>query len=118
MAEQSVSVGTDTLQRAIQQIIHDPRLPRTLRTALEVYQGNCANTATLGPRFVVSSHPTGNEQTIQLLISRSEESLDWSIEVNGHLHEHVTSEVMEALVECAVIVAETSLMRAITQRPQ
>jgi len=118
MAEQSVNVDTDTLQRAIQQIIHDPRLPRTLRTALEIYQGNRANSTTLGARYVVSSHPTSNEQTIQLLISRSEESLDWSIEVNGHLHEHVTSEVMEALVECAVIVAETSLMRAITQRPQ
>jgi hypothetical protein len=39
----------------------------------------------------------------------NEEAFDWSIEINGMRHEHVTSEILEALVECALIVAETSL---------
>jgi hypothetical protein len=40
------------------------------------------------------------------------EALDWSIEINGLRHEHVTSEIIETLVECALIVAEKSLTRA------
>jgi hypothetical protein len=39
--------------------------------------------------------------------------LDWSIEINGLRHEHVTSEIIETLVECAVIVAEKSLTRGV-----
>jgi hypothetical protein len=42
------------------------------------------------------------------------EALDWSIEINGLRHEHVTSEVIETLVECALIVAERSLTRPVT----
>jgi hypothetical protein len=42
------------------------------------------------------------------------EALDWSIEINGLRHEHVTSEVIETLVECALIVAEKSLTRPVT----
>jgi hypothetical protein len=34
---------------------------------------------------------------------------DWSVVINGQRHEHVTTEVVEALVECELIVAETSL---------
>ena len=118
MREQSESVRIDTLQQAIERVVRDARLPRTLRTALEVYQGNCDNGTTPGRRCVVSSHPTTIEQGLWINILRNDESLDWSVEINGHLHEHVTIEVMEALVECAVIVTETSLMRAVPQRPQ
>jgi hypothetical protein len=41
------------------------------------------------------------------------EALDWSIEINGLRHEHVTSEIIETLVECALIVAEKSLTRPV-----
>jgi hypothetical protein len=40
----------------------------------------------------------------------NDEALDWSIEINGLRNEHVTSETLEALVECALIVAEGSLI--------
>jgi len=42
---------------------------------------------------------------------RNDETLDWSIEINGWRHEHITSEIVEALVESQLIVAETSLTR-------
>jgi hypothetical protein len=47
-----------------------------------------------------------------------DEALDWSIEINGQRHEHVTSEILEALVECALIVAETSLTKPVTELVQ
>jgi hypothetical protein len=48
----------------------------------------------------------------------NDEELDWFIEIDGLRHEHVTSEIMETLVECALIVAEKSLTRAVTGLPQ
>ena len=46
------------------------------------------------------------------------EAQDWSIEINGLRHEHVSTHVMEDLVEAAMIVAENSLSEAATRRPQ
>jgi hypothetical protein len=40
---------------------------------------------------------------------RNDEALDCSVEINGLRHEHITSEIMEDLVECALIVAERTL---------
>ena len=48
-------------------------------------------------------------QEIKIKLWRNDQAQDWSIEINGLLHEHVSSEIMEDLVECALIVAETSL---------
>ena len=45
---------------------------------------------------------------------RNDEELDWSAEINGLRHEHITSEIMEDLVECALIVAERTLTEAST----
>jgi hypothetical protein len=42
MTEQFASVRIDTLELAIETVIHDARIPKTLRTALEVYQGQQA----------------------------------------------------------------------------
>jgi hypothetical protein len=53
-------------------------------------------------------------QEIKIDLWHNDEALDWSIEINGLRHEHVTSEIMETLVECAFIVAENSLTRAVT----
>jgi hypothetical protein len=52
---------------------------------------------------------------IKINLWHNDEVLDWSIEINGQRHEHVTDEVMEALVETALIVAETSLARTATK---
>jgi hypothetical protein len=53
-------------------------------------------------------------QTLEIGLWLNDEALDWSIEINGLRHEHVTSEILEALVECALIVAENSLAGAVT----
>jgi hypothetical protein len=52
---------------------------------------------------------------LKIDLSHNYEAQDWSVEINGLRHEHVTSEVLEALVECALIVAETSLTKPLTQ---
>jgi hypothetical protein len=52
-------------------------------------------------------------QQIKIDLWHNNEMLDWSIEINGLRHEHVTSEIIETLVECAVIVAEKSLTRGV-----
>lgn len=49
-------------------------------------------------------------QQINITLWRNDEMLDWSVEIGGRRHEHVTSEIVEALVECELIVAETSLV--------
>jgi hypothetical protein len=55
---------------------------------------------------------------INIVLVHNKESFDWSVTINGLCHEHVTSEVMEALVECALIIGQMSLTRALAQRPQ
>ena len=51
---------------------------------------------------------------IKIDLWHNDEALDWSIEINGLRNEHVTSEIIEALVECALIVAERSLTSEVT----
>ena len=43
---------------------------------------------------------------------------DWSIEINGLRHDHVSSQIMEAFVETSMVMAEKSLIEAATRRPQ
>jgi hypothetical protein len=62
--------------------------------------------------------PNSIEQQIKIQMWLNDESQDWSVEINGQCHEHVTSEVMEALVECAVLIAEASIMRVLVVLPQ
>ena len=54
-------------------------------------------------------------QQIKIDLWHNDEMLDWSIEINGLRHEHVTSDIIETLVECAVIVAEKSLTRGVAE---
>ena len=53
-------------------------------------------------------------QRINIDLWHNDEDLDWSIEIDGLRHEHVSCEVLETLVECALIVAEKSLTRVAT----
>ena len=52
---------------------------------------------------------------LKIDLSHDYKALDWSVEINGLRYEHITSEIVEALVECALIVAETSLTKPITE---
>jgi len=155
MTEQRMIVGTMALEQAIRTVIHDPRIPQKLRTALAVYQerrtdlDNCEGDmlreertdSTCLPktirynlaefyqpgnsrngrneeRNILSREPASIEQEIKIFLWHNDESLDWSIEINGQRHEHVTSEILEALVECTLILAQISLTRAFAHRPQ
>lgn len=78
-----------------------------------------------GPPSGVRDPTTVNSRTrmtmtqgIEIQMWLNDESQDWSVEINGQCHEHVTSEVMEALVECAVIIAEASVLRVRVLLPQ
>jgi hypothetical protein len=48
---------------------------------------------------------------INIKLCRNEELHDWSIEINGQRHEHVSSEGLTDLVEGALIIAAKSLIR-------
>jgi hypothetical protein len=47
--------------------------------------------------------------------ARNAEAQDWSVEINGLRHEHVSSEILEGLVETALIVGEEQLMELTTR---
>jgi hypothetical protein len=53
------------------------------------------------------------EITIRLWRNRAGD--DWSLEINGQRYEHVSTEIMENLVECALIVAEGSRINMSTR---
>jgi hypothetical protein len=127
MTEQPHAVRMTSLDRAIETVTHDLRVPKKLRTALAVYQKqrDDQETETTGlPKKTESSitvvskrcNPKNAAQKGSCILNwpiaveheisfrYNDESLDWSVKINGQRHEHVTSEVMEALVECALIV--------------
>lgn len=57
-------------------------------------------------------------QEIRIKLWRNDETEDWSIEINGLRHERISTETLECLVECALIVAEKSLIEAAERMPQ
>jgi hypothetical protein len=155
MTEQRTIVGTIALEQAIRTVVHDPRIPKKLRTDLAVYQdqrtdldnretdmlGEGRTDPTCLPETILYSladvyrpgnsrsgrreqsrilncEPATIEQEIKICLWHNDESLDWSTEINGQRHEHVTSEIVEALVECALILAQISLTRAFAHQPQ
>jgi hypothetical protein len=56
-------------------------------------------------------------RSINIQLWPNEGARDWSIEINGTRHEHVTSGIMEDLVECAIIVAQTLLTQDVHADP-
>jgi hypothetical protein len=149
MTEQQHAARITDLERAIQTVIHDLRVPKKLRTALAVYQKQrddqdnrkietrgperteptCLPKKTQSSLTIVSERcnprnaahedsyfldwPIPIEREIRILLWPNDESRDWSIEINGQRHEHVTGEIMEALVECALIVAQMSFNKSV-----
>jgi hypothetical protein len=49
---------------------------------------------------------------INIKLQRNDELKDWSMEINGRLHEHVSDEGLTDLVEGALIVAAKSLIQS------
>jgi hypothetical protein len=155
MAEGRTIMRIDALEKAIETVLQDRRIPKKLRTALAVCKeqraqlnnreigtlwvgqtGTACLLKTIRPilvevcqpcdtrrkpreeRSILNCEPATIEREIKICLWHNDESLDWSMEINGQRHEHVTSEIMEALVECALIVAQMSLTRRLTSRPQ
>ena len=148
MTKQSTIVRTDPREQAIQTVIRDIRIPKDLRIALGAYQIQRADLNNHGISVVppkstglttafrradgcqpdnLGSCEDATQDTavftdlvrgiaVQMWINI--ESLDWSVEINGYRHEHITIEVMEALIECAVIQSVGSVMRTFSVRPQ
>jgi hypothetical protein len=59
--------------------------------------------------YAANGHTTSPQQLL-VILWRNVATQDWSVVINGHRHDHVTTEAMEALVECELIVAETFLI--------
>ena len=53
---------------------------------------------------------------IHIKLQRNDELKDWSMEINGRLHEHVSDEGLTDLVEGALIVAAKSLILSVGRR--
>jgi hypothetical protein len=49
---------------------------------------------------------------INIKLFRNEELHDWSMEINGRFHEHISNEGLTDLVEGALIVAAKSLIQS------
>jgi len=95
------------------------RLPKTIRSEFAcACQGTCSQNVTEEHRRILGCECISIEREIRISLWHNDESDDWSIKINGQHHDHITTEIMEALVECALIVAQTSLTRASAQRPQ
>jgi hypothetical protein len=79
----------------------------------------CASRTTEnGNRCIPDCRHALNQRQLVISLWHNSESPDWSIEINGHRHEHVTGDIMEALVECALIVAQSQLTKPYNRRPQ
>jgi hypothetical protein len=85
---------------------------------VELCQSHNTQSDSQGLGMSGNSEITAIEREIKICLWHNDESLDWSVEIDGQRHEHVTSESLEALVECALIVAQMSLTRALASVPQ
>ena len=61
------------------------------------------------PNNSASGQNGSSVQQIRITLWHNFAMRDWSAVINGQCHEHVTIEVIEALVESELIVAETAL---------
>jgi hypothetical protein len=49
-------------------------------------------------------------EAINITLSRNFTEKDWSVEIDGNLHEHVSTNTLDDLVEYALIAAQQSLL--------
>jgi hypothetical protein len=49
---------------------------------------------------------------INMKLWRNDESMDWSMEINGRFYEHIPNDGLTELVESALIVAAKSLIQS------
>jgi hypothetical protein len=136
MTKRSTIVRSDLLELAIETVIQDTRIPKDLRTALAAYRNQRAFLNSHGIRVVppkttrLSNRPdnsgsnvgdpgcTDLARKIDVQMWIDVESLDWSLWINGHLHEHITLEILEDLIDYTVVASVLSITKTFSPRPQ
>jgi hypothetical protein len=53
-------------------------------------------------------------EAINISLSRNYSEQDWSVEIGGSLHDHVSTRTLDDLVEYALLVAQQSLLESET----
>jgi len=144
MTKPLTTVRVDALEQAIRTVIHDLRIPKDLRTALAVYQNQRAELNKRGVgkespqptriskafRLINGYQPENNDnrRTPNSVCSTMEQGLSvhmwidgelpyWSGYINGVRRDHVTTELMEGLIETAVIDSELSAQEVFSRQP-
>jgi hypothetical protein len=133
MTKQSSIVRADPFELAIETVIHDTRVPRHLRTALAAYRSQRANPnnhgiSVVSPRSKSPSKTcqpadgcrfcTSLAQKIDIQMWIDVESLDWFLQLNGHLHERITLETVEALIDFAFVASVRSILKTFSPQQQ
>lgn len=49
-------------------------------------------------------------EAINIMLSRNLTEKDWSVEIDGNLHEHISTSTLDDLVEYALVAAQQSLL--------
>jgi hypothetical protein len=49
-------------------------------------------------------------QEIHIILWRHEEEDNWSVQINGKFHKHISAKTIDELTEYAVVVAEQALL--------
>ena len=53
-------------------------------------------------------------EAITISLSRNHSEQDWSVEIDGSLHDHISTRTLDDLVEYALLVAQQSLLESET----
>lgn len=53
-------------------------------------------------------------EAITISLSRNHNEQDWSVEIDGSLHDHISTRTLDDLVEYALLVAQQSLLESET----
>jgi hypothetical protein len=53
-------------------------------------------------------------EAINISLSRNYSEQDWSVEIDGSLHDHIPTSTLDDLVEYALLVAQQSLLESET----
>jgi len=53
-------------------------------------------------------------EAMTIRLSRNQSEQDWSVEIDGRLHEHISTRDLDDLVEYALVVAQQSLLESDT----
>ena len=86
-----------------------------MQIALKRNPGQTGRSSWIKPGVRVDAGMNQWENTmreINIRLFRNEKRHDWSVEINGRFHEHISTEGLTDLVEGALIIAAKSLIQS------